>query len=141
MDKKRIGILVVFIVIVALVICFFMRRNEKKYEAKGEINKIVINENESGVKIKKSEDDKIRVIYREGKGLTYEVTEKDGVLEVENDAIKFSVSFSLEDESVIIELPKDYGKEIEVNSAKKCEFIKGGDEITFSNKTINDNQK
>jgi len=139
MEKKRIGILLLFIGIVALVAGFLMRRSENQYESKEEVNKIEINENESGVKIRKSKDDKVRVIYREGKGLTYTVKEEDGVITVNNDAIKFSIGLSLEDESVIVEIPKDYDKELVVNTVKKCVFEKDADKIKFSKKEINEN--
>ena len=137
MDKKRLGILLVFVGIVVVVTGFFMRRTETIYDAKGDIEKIVVREKASGVKVKKSDDDKVHVIYREGKGMSYSLEEKNGVITVSNEAIKFSVGLSLEDESVIIKVPENYNKEIEVTAKKKCTFDDG---IKFSSKIVKDNQ-
>ncbi len=142
MEKKRIGILILFIGIVVLVLGFLMRRTEETFESDGKVTKIIVNENESGVKIRKSKDDKVRVIYREGKGLSYNVKEEEGIINVSNEAIKFSVGLSLEDESVIIEIPKDYNKELVVNTVKKCKFVdEDAEKIKFSKKEINEDVK
>lgn len=139
--KKKVVIIIVVAVVVLVILGFLQKKDRKKAEFDtSKIEKIVINENANDVKIEQSSDDKIHVEYSEGNDLEYTIEQKDGTLTIENDnkAVNITLGFSISDETMIIKIPKDYGKDIEAKVKNKC---KCDDSIKFDSKSIECNNE
>lgn len=134
--NKKIVIAVVVTIIVLIIAGLLLRKERKNYEVDASsINNIVVNDKVNEVKVIKSNDDKIHVTYSEGKGLSYDISQKDGKLSINggNRIINISLGLDIYDNSLIIKTPENYNKEINIVAENKCTV---DENIKFSSKNI-----
>jgi uncharacterized protein YpmB len=133
--NKKIGIMIVIVVVILLCIGLFTKKERKVYNVDTDkIDKILVVDKVNKVKIKVSEDDKIHVTYSEGMGLSYHIEVNNGLLEIKTaNNIKITLGFDIHDNALIIEVPKDFNKELDVKSEQNCSVDQS---ISFSSKNI-----
>lgn len=133
--NKKIGIIIVIVVVVLLFVGLFTKKERKVYTVDAAtIDKILVVDKVNKVKIKVSEDDKIHVTYSEGMGLSYNIQVNNGQLDIKTaNNIKISLGFDLHDNSLVIEVPKDFNKALDVTSEQNCSV---DENINFSSKSI-----
>lgn len=134
--NKKVVIAIVSTIVVLLIAGLFLKKERKNYEVDASsINNIIVNDKVSEVRVKKSNDDKIHVTYSKGKGLSYDISENHGKLSISSgkQIMKISLSLNIYDNSLIIEIPEDYNKGINIVAEEKCTV---DESIKFSSKNI-----
>ena len=136
MLKNKKILVIVGIVIMLLLAGFIMKESRETFKiSAAEVNHIIVNDNTNSVKIIKSKDDDIHVNYNDGYKSNYRINENDGVLSIasQDKAVKISFGLSMGDDSLVLEIPQDYNKEITVETSEKCTV---DEDIQFSTKNI-----
>lgn len=83
------------------------------------INEIVVVDTMDKVKVEISEDDKIHVFYYEGIGYHYNINEENKTLTIIG-SNRSPIILDFQSPSLIIKVPKDYGRNIKINTEKSC---------------------
>lgn len=83
------------------------------------INEIIVVDTSDKVKVEISEDDKIHVSYYEGIGYHYNINEENKTLTIIGNN-RSPIILDFQSPSLIIRVPKDYGKNIKINTEKSC---------------------
>ncbi|MGH4124314.1 MAG: DUF4097 family beta strand repeat-containing protein [Clostridium sp.] len=134
--NKKVVIAIVITIVILLIIGLFFKKERKNYEVDASsIHNIIVNDKVNEVRVKKSNDHKIHVTYSEGKGLSYDISENHGKLRISsaNKFMNISLSLNIYDNSLIIEIPEDYNKGINIFAEDKCTV---DESIKFSSKNI-----
>lgn len=120
------------ITIILLISGFIFKQEKKTYELDSNaINSIAVDDKVNDVKVRTSPDDKIHVTYYQGKSTGYKI-EKNGdalAIATTSNMINLTLGIQVEDSSLVIEIPKNYGKSLEITATKKCSVDKS---IQFS---------
>jgi len=135
MSKKNwlVAVILMFVVIVAVI----EWKSEKNYEIKADgIEHINVVESADTVKVTVSDDDMIHISYYEGASYKYEITEENGVLKITGDNRR-AINIDIQDSPLIIKVPKDYGKYMEINTEKNASV---NEAINFESISINEDE-
>lgn len=130
--KKK--IIIVIIVLCVVMVGIIEWKSKKNYTADiDKVNKIIVAETMDSVKVMVSDDEQIHISYYEGISYEYDIAEVNSILTIKgNNNIPITLDF--QNTSLIIEVPKDYGKDIEINTEKNCSL---NDSIQFNDVDIN----
>lgn len=118
--KKRI------IMVITIICIFFIGVIEWKTQKKfttdvTNVNEIVVVDTMDKVKVELSEDDKIHVFYYEGIGYHYNINEENKMLTIIGKN-RIPIIIDIQSPSLIIRVPKDYDKNIKINTEKSYSF-------------------
>lgn len=138
MKKKRLYLGILIIVICIIVSGITLKKERKKYDIDTSLVKnIIVTEEVNNVKVKPSNDSKIHVTYSEGKNSSYRIEKKDNILSIstKEPTVNVGIVLDIVDNSLIIEIPKDYKKDLQVTSKKECSV---DNSIQFNSVNIKD---
>lgn len=120
--KKRMIMAIVLVCI--LVIGVVEWKTKKNFTADATtVNDIIVDETMDNVKVKISEDDQIHVSYFEGISYYYNINEENGRLTISGKS-RVPIVLDFQNPSLVIRVPKDYGKNIIINTEKSCSIDK-----------------
>lgn len=101
------------------------------------VNEIIVAETMDNVKVRISEDDQVHVSYYEGISCYYNINEENNILTIRGNN-KVPIILDFQSPSLIIRVPKDYGKSIKINTEKNCSIDKSIQWKEVQIKTEND---
>ncbi len=137
MDKKKWVIVAVIVLLVIIVVAIEWKSKNNFEISVDAIEQIIVVESADTVKVQVSNDDMVHIIYYEGAGYKYEITEENGVLKIKGDN-KTAIKIDIQNSPLIIKIPQDYGKYLEINTEKSASVSEA---IDFASISINDNEE
>ncbi len=121
-EEKRLYLGILIIVICIIVSGITLKKERKTYDIDTSlVDNIIVTEEVNNVKVKPSNDSKIHVTYSEGKNSSYKIEKKDSVLNISTSepSVNIGIVIDIVDSSLIIEIPKDYKKDLQVTTKKE----------------------